>query len=308
MKFGKEFKKQKVPEWTEAYVDYNGLKRVLQEIRRFKQSKQPSTPLRASRKRLALDGAFDSLHAPSGNLPSTGDIEDQVIAVNMVCRDNSRKLYNTTFLMSSEEGGESEIMFFKKLDDELNKVNTFYKDKVEEVNKEAASLNKQMEAMIALRIKVENPDFEGSHSLRRLYMDIDNTTPLRITSPSGVEIVGIENRDSRIEEAMLSNGKLDEPTACALGDASSTINSDSVRREEAKSREPKPDPLDVLDRVKINNTLESPMSTIKSVLNDSKEKDLSFNKEELRKVEGRLKLVFIEFYRKLRLLKHYRLH
>ncbi|PWA34168.1 phosphate transporter PHO1 10 [Artemisia annua] len=27
MKFGKEFKKQKVPEWIEAYVDYNGLKR-----------------------------------------------------------------------------------------------------------------------------------------------------------------------------------------------------------------------------------------------------------------------------------------
>ena len=66
------------------------------------------------------------------------------------------------------------------------------------------------------------------------------------------------------------------------------------------------DPLDVLDRVKINNTLESPMSTIRSVLNDSKDKDLSFTREELKEAEGRLKVVFIEFYRKLHLLKHYR--
>lgn len=29
MRFGKEFKKQKVPEWTDAYMDYNGLKRIL---------------------------------------------------------------------------------------------------------------------------------------------------------------------------------------------------------------------------------------------------------------------------------------
>lgn len=27
MRFGKEFKKQKVPEWTDAYMDYNGLKK-----------------------------------------------------------------------------------------------------------------------------------------------------------------------------------------------------------------------------------------------------------------------------------------
>lgn len=60
--------------------------------------------------------------------------------------------------MSPEEGRENEINFFKKLDNELNKVNTFYKDKVEEVIREAALLNKQMDALIALQIKVENPD------------------------------------------------------------------------------------------------------------------------------------------------------
>lgn len=66
------------------------------------------------------------------------------------------------------------------------------------------------------------------------------------------------------------------------------------------------DPLEILERVKINNTLESPISTIKGVFKVSKEEELSFNKPELRKVEERLRHVFIEFYHKLRLLKHYR--
>lgn len=78
------------------------------------------------------------------------------------------------------------------------------------------------------------------------------------------------------------------------------------RHIDSKSDKHKSDLLDVLDRVKINNTLESPMSTIRSVLNDSKDKDLRFKKEELKEAEGRMKVVFIEFYRKLHLLKHYR--
>lgn len=64
--------------------------------------------------------------------------------------------------------------------------------------------------------------------------------------------------------------------------------------------------LEILDRVKITNTFESPISTIKGVLMDQKEKDLSFNKQELKEVEERLKHAFSEFYRKLQLLKNYR--
>lgn len=66
------------------------------------------------------------------------------------------------------------------------------------------------------------------------------------------------------------------------------------------------DPLEVLEGVRINHTLESPLSTIKGVFKDSKEEKLSFDKEELRRAEERLRVAFIEFYHKLRLLKHYR--
>ncbi|KAI3954394.1 hypothetical protein MKW92_041198, partial [Papaver armeniacum] len=66
--------------------------------------------------------------------------------------------YETKFLMSNEEGGELEQEFFYRLGDEFNKVNKFYKDKVDQVMNEAALLNKQMDALIAFRVKVEHPD------------------------------------------------------------------------------------------------------------------------------------------------------
>lgn len=75
--------------------------------------------------------------------------------------------------------------------------------------------------------------------------------------------------------------------------------------EAEKTSGQKPSPLDILDRVKMNNPLDSPISTIRGLLNDSKEEELSFKKEELKKAEDQLKHAFIEFYRKLRLLKNY---
>ena len=61
------------------------------------------------------------------------------------------------FLMTAEEGGEYELIFFRRLDDEFNRIEKFYKEKVEEVMSDAIMLNKQMDALIAFRVKVENP-------------------------------------------------------------------------------------------------------------------------------------------------------
>lgn len=70
----------------------------------------------------------------------------------------------------------------------------------------------------------------------------------------------------------------------------------------------RPAPLQVLDHVKINNTLETPRSTITGCLNLNvpQPRRMNFTRENLDKVENQLKLAFIEFYNKLRLLKSYR--
>lgn len=88
----------------------------------------------------------------------------------------------------------------------------------------------------------------------------------------------------------MSNGKRNE--SCLMGGTN--------------EQEHQPASLEVLDRVKIINSLESPISTIKGVLLDVKEKNLNFSKEELRNIEEMLKTGFVEFYHKLHLLNKYR--
>lgn len=163
MKFGKEFASQMVQEWQEAYMDYNYLKTVLKDILRFRQ-RNASTPMASTsrgplKRRVSLYRAFSGLTSCHRSSPKMN--EDEVILVNAVQQEGSEGDYQTMFLMSSDIGGEYELVFFRRLDDEFNKVNNFYKMKVEEVMEEAKELSKQMDALIALRIKVENPVVES---------------------------------------------------------------------------------------------------------------------------------------------------
>lgn len=75
--------------------------------------------------------------------------------------------------------------------------------------------------------------------------------------------------------------------------AGSAVNSQAFR----------PAPVEILDHVKINVGLETPISAVKGLLSSSS--DFSFSKAELRKAEERMTLAFMEFYQKLRLLKSY---
>lgn len=178
-----------VPEWQDAYLDYNFLKTLLKEVQSFKQRNgAPLTPSRGLKRKMTLYRAFSGLthhHQPPS--PSESDIESQVILVNTVKSDCSDS-YQTRFLMSAEEGGEYELVFFRRLDDEFNKVDKFYRSKVEEVMKEAALLNKQMDAFIAFRSKVENPHgwFDTSAELTRISNDVGTSiASLAATIPSG---------------------------------------------------------------------------------------------------------------------------
>ncbi|KAD5961072.1 hypothetical protein E3N88_12545 [Mikania micrantha] len=171
MKFGKEFASQMVPEWQAAYMNYNHLKILIKEIlifRRLQQNEsttsyQANPPLpskRSSRKRkVSLNRAFGGLSNRHNSIDK--DKEDEVILVTAM-QVSSPKDYRTVFLRSSEDAGESELSFFKRLDDELNKVIGFYKSKVGEMVNEAEELSKQMNTLIALRIKVDDPEYCGS--------------------------------------------------------------------------------------------------------------------------------------------------
>ncbi|XP_061370886.1 phosphate transporter PHO1 homolog 3-like isoform X2 [Gastrolobium bilobum] len=314
MKFGKEFTAQMVPEWQEAYMDYGYLKALLKEILHKKQRNRPhpnGTTVNPGglKRKLSLYRAFSGLtqkhYQPLS--PSEHDIDHQPILVNSVVKDGYEK-YETTFLMAAEEGGEYELMYFRRLDDEFNKVDKFYKSKVEEVMKEAVALDKQMDALIAFRIKVENPteSFDCSVEMTHLASDVAaSTTALSASTPRGVKL---NRRVSMVieeikEDSSTHHGQLDD-SGDDKGDENQTTNKRIEVHKTKKNFEGiKPAPLEVLNRVQLNNTCETPRSTIKGFIQSPTE--LKFTKENLSKVEEKLKRAFVEFYYKLQLLKKY---
>ncbi|KAJ6902578.1 EXS family protein [Populus alba x Populus x berolinensis] len=313
MKFGKEFRVQMVPEWQEAYMDYDFLKTLLKEVQSFQLRTRPpaANPLGLKRK-LSLYRAFSGLTQRTSDCtpksPSSPDIEKQPILVNSVNLDGSQ-IYQTSFLMPTVEGGEYELLFFRRLDDEFNKVDRFYRSKVEEVLKEAAMLNKQMDALIAFRIKVENPTgwSDRAADMTRLASDVAaSTAALAASTPSrarssrrGLQVMDV------IDEGQSMHERLNESNHDEVEKESDSTDQKEVQKPKSMIRTFRPAPLEILNNVKINNTLATPRSTIKNFLKVPQQTELRFTRENLRKVEEQLKRAFVEFYHKLRLLKSY---
>uniref|UniRef100_A0A7N0VMR3 Uncharacterized protein n=1 Tax=Kalanchoe fedtschenkoi TaxID=63787 RepID=A0A7N0VMR3_KALFE len=297
MKFGKELQTQQVPEWQEAYMNYNLLKKLLKDVIHLKRQ-QPQEHWGAGRpkpgmfdagltRRVSLYRAFSGLTGRGGGDAESrsDDEEEKAILVSEVQEDGTAGgRYQTMFLRSAAEGGEVELLFFKTLDDELNKVVGFYRGKVGETMKEADELSRQMDALIALRLKVDNPLL--SHSITDSHFTNDR-------------------RPGRVHMDVIQEVEMSEQDG-AEGESESGKSRKPKKGKESKGRSGgfRPGSLEVLDHVKINLVPENPVSTLKGMVLDSKP-DLSYNKGELRKAEQLMKLAFVEFHKSLRLLKSY---
>ncbi|GAY36710.1 hypothetical protein CUMW_023990 [Citrus unshiu] len=329
MKFGKEFAAQMVPEWQEAYMDYEYLKALLKEIQRFKRRNRAAAApggvgagAGRLKRKMTLYKAFSGLTQKhndpmSPSSASSSDIESQsAILVNSVSRDGNHR-YETTFLMSSDEGGEYELVHFRRLDDEFNKVDKFCRAKVQEVEKDAAILNKQMDAFIAFSIKVENPqgiwvDKSVELEMTRLASDVAaSTAELSISTPARARTSRRDQHMDVIEESI--HGLSDE-TSDDSNDINKECNHTMIKLQNVvQAKIPpvsiktnnRPDPLEVLDRVKITNTLETPRSTIKGALKVPQHRDfrnmLAFSKimkkyDEVSKLMERVETTFIKHF------------
>ncbi|CAH2077990.1 unnamed protein product [Thlaspi arvense] len=179
MRFGKEFVSKMIPEWQEAYIDYAYLKTILQDIQ-------------ASRK-LSESSSQNNKPSFARNLTRRYNrdalvSEDHDIVVNTVTREIDTT-YETVFLKAGEAGGDSEVAFFGTLDREFNKVNSFYRSKVEKARSEAVSLSKQMDALIAFRLRVMEK--KPSHSAS-VSVDIDSlASEIGSSSKSGEHRVAL---------------------------------------------------------------------------------------------------------------------
>lgn len=110
------------------------------------------------------------------------------------------------------------------------------------------------------------------------------------------------------EDGSINQGKSDDSSD---DEEVKPVNQDVVIEEKKaknfRSKSKRPAPLDILDRMTMNNTVETPRSTIKEFLNIVPDQtELKFSKANLKKVEEQLKRAFVEFHHKLRLLKSFR--
>ncbi|KFK29040.1 hypothetical protein AALP_AA7G080800 [Arabis alpina] len=267
MRFGKEFVSQMIPEWQEAYIDYAYLKTFLQDIQASRNIANSST----SKNRPSFARNLTRRYTRQASSSS----ENQDIVVNTVTWTDDNELetrYETAFLKAGEASGNSEVAFFKTLDGEFNKVNSFYRLKVERVRIEAMTLSKQMDALIAFRIRV---------------MEKKNTC---LSNAVSVDINAIT-----FETGSSSNTSKSREHRVALADL---MKND----EEAKSERMDSQTISVLGRIRMNKTSETPLCTI---IKNHKHEELEFTRHNLKKIEERLQVAFIEFYQKLRLLKNY---
>lgn len=196
-----------VPEWQQAYMDYGFLKTLLKEIIRFKRRTNNAAPRGGAKNHLGGEGlnrnmtlyrAFSGLvsisrrqrHGNSHDVEEGVQLTTTTTTGPILVNTTADRGCETTFLMAAEEGGEYELVFFRRLDDEFNKVSKFYKGKVAEVLKEAVVLNKQMDALIAFRVKVENPEGweedERAVEITQLASDIaSSAAAISASSPAG---------------------------------------------------------------------------------------------------------------------------
>ncbi|KAL7240575.1 hypothetical protein ACSBR2_006269 [Camellia fascicularis] len=293
-----------VLEWQEAYMNYNLFKTHLKEIQCFKLRHKPLPPPPPTglKRKLTFYRAVSGLTSPS----TSSDLENQAILVQFERSDGGDR-YETMFFRATNKGGEYELVYFRRLDEVFNKVVKFYKLRVEEVVKEANMLNKQMDALIAFRIKVEGPrsESEGSVEINCLAAEVEaSTTVLYASLPSGVRANRRAAVDAIEGEESSSHGHLDESGDDKFSNENRSINQNAKQHKPKNSKAPpRPAPLEILNQVKMNNTLETPRSTIKGLLSVYNLKEIKFSRENLKKVEEQLKQAFIEFYQKLRFLR-----
>ncbi|THF97314.1 hypothetical protein TEA_013069 [Camellia sinensis var. sinensis] len=232
---------------------------------------------------------------------------------------------------------EYELVYFRRLDEEFNKVVKFYKLKVEEGARserwpesegsvEISRLAAEVEASTAA-LYASIPSEVGAntnHRLRRLttitavpfvFLSYSRSIAMlsrrqAITGDLYINLrsVDLAAMDAIEEEESSNHGHSDESSDDKFFNENKSINQNAKQHKpkELQSPLPRPAPLEILNQVKMNNALKTPKSIIKGLPNVHNPKEIKFRRENLKKVEEQQR-AFIEFHQKLWLLKSYRL-
>ncbi|PIN06342.1 putative small molecule transporter [Handroanthus impetiginosus] len=301
VKFSKELEAQLIPEWKDAFLNYWQLKKNIKKIKLARKPKHVSDSNCDFGRSI-----FDPIRFLVGKI--SGGSND--------CRNNSEIISQVKSGINAGEDGEEEVevyetelvhffteenevkVFFEMLDDELNKVNQFYKTKESEFLERGELLNKQLQILLDLKRVLSDR--------RRKNLATKKTGAAasgflsRSNSPSG--------QNSDFSESQ--SEEYDSPTQTE--DDISALGKNGINFEKPKKGKPR---SPAAMRIEIPAT--TPTRTIAAVtsmlwedLVNNPKKDGGgageyINRKKIQCAEKMIRGAFVELYRGLNLLKTY---
>ncbi|CAL5413612.1 unnamed protein product [Camellia sinensis] len=322
VKFSKELEAQLIPEWKDAFVNYWQLKKHVKKIRLSRNPKQ--TPHHSNNSdfgfsvfdpiRVAVSKISDHFRNAGGkpeiiqflsNFNSAGECQNVVRfrVKSKITRGEDGAVeeeYGTELVQLFSEEDEVKI-FFEGLDEELNKVNQFYKTRESEFLERGEILNKQLQILLDLkRILSDRRRKTLSSKLGADFLSRSNSSSARNSDFSETPT---EYSDSSTETA----SQTDEVIAALEKNGVNFVG--SATRSKTKNGKPK-----MSMRIDIPAT--TPTRTISAVTsmlwedlvnNPKKEGPGDFiNKKKIQCAEKMIRGAFVELYRGLGLLNTYR--
>ncbi|KAG8481014.1 hypothetical protein CXB51_025702 [Gossypium anomalum] len=339
VKFSKELEAQLIPEWKEAFVNYWQLKKHVKKIKLSRTNKQTASAefthdfgrsiLDPIRFIIALKVASTTKHFFSSSNNNT----DEIIQVRSKSMDSDEEvLYHQTELLQlfSEED--------ERLDEELNKVNQFYKTKESEFLERGEILNKQLQILLDLKqivgdrqrrrksnagglIHRSSASFSSTNSiLSQSISYVNHKRPkekgrrkkvicLAYGKIHAVYMTSFSENPAELNDSSTEMSQTDEVIAALERNGVNFMNSASSRAMMTKKGKPK-----VAMRIDIPAT--TPARTISAVTSmlwedlvnhPKKEGSGDFiNRKKIQCAEKMIRSAFVELYRGLGLLKTYR--
>ncbi|ESW25307.1 hypothetical protein PHAVU_003G024600 [Phaseolus vulgaris] len=311
VKFSKQFEGQLIPEWKEAFVDYWQLKKDLKKLHLFNNTNNTPNTSTSLPKYI-----FSSLrnYSPFGHQHR----EHGPIQVHRKLASSSFNgdMYETELLEQFSDTDATKE-FFACLDQQLNKVNMFYRTKEKEFMDRGDSLKKQMEILLVLKstFKEQQSKAGSSHGSKE-----DQS----ISSTFSNEEDSVRSRPLQEEFQDTTSTdeleKIEAPFSDSPG-AEELAKSMQLKREDGKFRTLSGRVINCQGKnLRINIPLSTPSRTFSAIsyllredlLNQSSKKcgpeggNIHLNKTNLHHAEKMIKGGFIELYKGLGYLKVYR--
>ncbi|KAK9140394.1 hypothetical protein Scep_010075 [Stephania cephalantha] len=189
VKFSKELEAQLIPEWKDAFVNYWHLKKIVKKIKLSQKTQQTQQDHSSHDFGLSVFDSVRYVLKKFTNRFSCSEHKNEIIQVRS--KNEGEEDLNRNELVQLFSLDDQVKDFFEILDDELNKVNQFYKTKEDEFVERGEMLNKQLDILLDLKkvINSRRRKYNQSRKDATGFLPRSNSSPqATIYSESGSEL------------------------------------------------------------------------------------------------------------------------